>query len=217
MIFGNAKKRRQKDAFHAEALVHMDALYNAALYMTRDARKAEDLVQETMLKAFRYFHRYQQGTNCKAWLFRIMTNTHINNNRSKRTEMTYLDEVDSEANSMQSYGTHSAFYQNPEQGYLHQLVHDRVRDAVESLPDDYRSIVVLADLQDFSYKEIAEIVSCPIGTVMSRLHRGRKMLQKRLRDHAIEQGILSPDTENKEKEPTSLEDFRRRKGNGGER
>jgi len=216
MIFGSTKKRRAKDDFHAEALVHMDALYNAALYMTRDARKAEDLVQETMLKAFRFFHRYQRGTNCKAWLFRIMTNTHINNNRSKRTEMTYLDEVDADANSAQSFGDNSAYYKNPEQGYLHQLVHHRVREAVESLPDEYRSIVVLADLQDFSYKEIAEIVECPIGTVMSRLHRGRKMLQKRLKAHAVEQGILSEKTIKDEQSPTSLDAFRRRKGNGGE-
>jgi RNA polymerase sigma-70 factor (ECF subfamily) len=216
MIIGKTKTGREKDDFHREALVHLDALYNGALYMTRDPRKAEDLVQDTMLKAFRFFHRYQRGTNCKAWLFRIMTNTHINNNRGKRRNMTYLENVDVEPAVGTPLSDRNVFYKNPEQGYLHHLVHDKVREAVESLPLDYRTIVVLADLQDFAYKEIAEIVECPIGTVMSRLHRGRKLLQKRLRAHAIEQGILPPTAANVEDEPTSLEAYRQRKESGSE-
>ncbi len=189
MIFRS--RRRQRDAFHAEALVHLDALYNSARYMTRDERDAEDLVQETLLKAYRFFDRYQRGTNCKAWLFRIMTNTHINRQRGKAKQFTFIDNVDVDGGvDATPINEASAFYKDPEHSYLHGLVHDQVKAALDSLPDDYRTTVVLADLQDFAYKEIAEIMDCPIGTVMSRLHRGRKMLQKKLYAHAVETGVL---------------------------
>jgi RNA polymerase sigma-70 factor (ECF subfamily) len=205
-------RKRMKDDFHREALVHLDALYYAARYMTKDPRDAEDLVQETLLKAFRFFHRYQTGTNCKAWLFRIMTNTHLNRQRGKAKQFTYLDNVDVEGGGGATpISDASSFYKNPEQGYLHGLVHEQVERALDSLPEDFRLAVVLADLQDFSYKEIAEIMDRPIGTVMSRLHRGRKMLQKKLRSHAIEQGIISADPlDEKVKTPTSLADYRNR-------
>ena len=207
MIFRT--KKRKKDDFHAEALPHMDALYYAAVYMTKDTREAEDLVQETLLKAFRFFHRYEPGTNCKAWLFRIMTNTHINRNRGKHREFSYLENVDVEGSAEEPIGDNSSFYKNPEQGYLHQMVHDEVKRALESLPTDFRTVVVLADLQDFAYKEIADIVGCPIGTVMSRLHRGRKMLQRKLRRYATEQGIIAPDVSETGGTVTSLTDYRK--------
>ena len=190
MIFRSHSPSRSQDDFHREALPHLDALYGAAVYMTKDARDAEDLVQETFLKAYRFFDRYKPGTNCKAWLFRIMTNTHINRNRGKHREFSLIDNIDIDSGDEDPIHEHSEFYKDPEQGYLHRLVHAEVKDALDSLPADFRNVVILADLQDFAYKEIAEIIDCPIGTVMSRLHRGRKLLQKRLRAHAIAQGII---------------------------
>lgn len=211
MIFG--AKQRKKDAFHREAVPHLDALYYAAVYMTKDARDAEDLVQETFLKAFRFWHRYKEGTNCKAWLFRIMTNTHINRNRGKKREFSYIENVDAPAHESDPISDNSAFYKDPEQGYLHGLVHDEVKRALDSLAPDFRAVVVLADLQDFSYKEIADIMECPIGTVMSRLHRGRKMLQKKLRRYATDRGILEAEPSDKGG-VTSLDAFRAsREGN----
>ena len=195
----------------------MDALYNSALYMTRDARDAEDLVQETFIKAYRFFHRYQSGTNCKAWLFRIMTNTHINRNRGKKRELSFIENVDSEASLGDPVWENSAWYKDPEQGYLHQLMHDEVKTALESVPEDYRTVVVLADLQDFAYKEIADILECPIGTVMSRLHRGRKILQKKLRRYAMATGVLpaAEDGGAELEQPSSILEFKKRKGDNG--
>lgn len=212
MIFGKGIQRRQ-DSFHTEALPHLDALYNAATYLTRDTREAEDLVQETFLKAYRFWSRYKAGTNCKAWLFRILTNTHINRNRGRRRDLVYLDSVEGDGMADDaSLGDASAFYRDPEADYLYGLVHDDVREAVEALPEDFRMPVVLVDLQDFSYKEVAEIMECPIGTVMSRLHRGRKLLQKKLRARAIEAGIIpaTPEDAVEEAPPgaASLEAYR---------
>ena len=204
MIFSS--RRSKSDSFHKEALPHLDALYYAALYMAKDTRDAEDLVQETLLKAFRFWHRYQQGTNCKAWLFRILTNTHINRNRGKHREFSFIDNVDVEPSDDAPLSQASGFYKGPEDGYLHELVHDNVKEAILSLPDDFRLAVVLSDMHDFSYKEIADVMDCPIGTVMSRLHRGRKMLQKKLRQHATDVGVLEA-----ERSPTSLAEYRERK------
>ncbi len=210
--------RQKQDDFNREAVPHLDALYGTALYLTRNPRDAEDLVQETFLKAFRAFDRYEPGTNCKAWLFRIMTNTHINRGRSRHRDFTLLETVDiapASTPDVDPRSDDSAFYKDPEQGYLHGLVHESVREALEGLPPDFRAVVVLADLQEFAYKEIAEVLEIPIGTVMSRLHRGRKLLQKRLRNHAIAQGIISPDAESAEPEPvrppTSLDAYRARR------
>jgi len=207
MIFST--RRAKKDSFHNEALPHLDALYYAALYMAKDKRDAEDLVQETLLKAFRFWHRYQQGTNCKAWLFRILTNTHINRNRGKNREFSFIENVDVEPSEDVPLADSNAFYKGPEEGYLHGLVHEDVKSAVMSLPDDFRIAVVLSDMHDFSYKEIADVMDCPIGTVMSRLHRGRKILQKKLRQHARDVGVIE-----EKRKPTSLAEFREKKAHG---
>jgi RNA polymerase sigma-70 factor (ECF subfamily) len=206
MIFSGAKKNQ--DDFHAEAVPHMDALFSAALYMTRDRSDAEDLVQETFVKAYRFFHRYKRGTNCKAWLFRIMTNTHINRNRGKKREFSFIDNVDADIDT-NPITENSSWYKNPEQTYLHGLVHDDVKAALDSLPPEFRLVIVLSDLQGFSYKEVAELVDCPIGTVMSRLHRGRKLLQRRLKKYAKDAGYF--EVEAPENNPTSLEDYRKRR------
>ena len=188
-------------------MVHFDALYESARYMTRGGDEAQDLVQETLLKAFRFWDRYQAGTNCKAWLFRIMTNTFINGLRKRRPLAGLLDEVDSAERAFDAYGA-SEFYQNPAIQAETRMIPERVRLAIESLPESFRVPVVLADLQDFSYKEISEILDCPVGTVMSRLHRGRKRLQEQLFEHAVEVGVIPRDRATLENGTLSLDAYR---------
>jgi RNA polymerase sigma-70 factor (ECF subfamily) len=164
--------------FEREALVHMDALYRSALYMTRSSEQAEDLVQETYLKAFRAFDRYKRGTNCRAWLFRILTNTFLNTKRRKIRDVAFLDEVDTDqatASPMQPGGAHRF---NPEKALEFSDLSGTVKEALASVPADFRTAVVLADMQDFSYKEIAEIMECPVGTVMSRIGSMRTQSRK---------------------------------------
>lgn len=189
MVFGRKKDEETRRAFEREAMPHMSTLYNAALYMTRNPAGAEDLVQETLLKAFRFWHRYEQGTNCKAWLFRILTNTFINRNRKKQHLHESLDASERELSSATLAET-SSFYENPEVDYFGKLFPEHIKEAIEALPENFRIPVILADLHDFSYKEIADIMECPVGTVMSRLFRGRKRLQEVLFDYAIELGII---------------------------
>jgi RNA polymerase sigma-70 factor (ECF subfamily) len=184
-----AEARAVRESFEAEALVHMGVLYNAAVYMTRDPARAEDIVQETLLKAFRFWHRYERGTNCKAWLFRILTNTFINRSRRKTPVIDSLDASERECSGV-ALAEQSAYYEGPEATYFASLYPEDVRAAVEGLPELFRVPVVLADLQDFSYKEIADIMGCPVGTVMSRLFRGRKRLQEVLFGRAIELGVI---------------------------
>ena len=199
--------------FKREALTHMEALYRTALYMTRKPEAAQDLVQETYLKAHRFWHRYQPGTNCKAWLFRILTNTFINQNRRKTRIFTDIDDVGIDVSSSPIY-QQSSFYGTPESTYLRQLFPEHVQAAVESLPESFRIPVILADLQDFSYKEIAEMMDCPVGTVMSRLFRGRKKLQEILFEYAVDQGIIAKKDAEDASGTISLEAYRARKSSG---
>ena len=219
MSFGTGHRKAQSQ-FEQEALPHMDALYSAAYYMTRNEKDAEDLVQETFLKAFRHFDKYQIGTNCKAWLFRILTNTFLNKNRRSVRELSFLDDVEV-GDHTDSVGTRdaSAHLLDPEASFVSRMMSDTVREALESVPPDFRMAVILADLQDFSYKEIAEVMDCPVGTVMSRIYRGRRLLQKKLLDYAIQSGVVSPEAveaaggarEEAPAPPTSLDDYRARK------
>src|SRR5689334_8179032 len=175
------------ETFEQAALVHIDALYATGLRMTRDPRDAEDLVQDTMLTAFRFFDRFEPGTNCKAWLFKILTNTFINRYRKRVREREVKDVlVEEEAPSLMSEDV-AAASRDPEGTIVGPVLSDDVKRALESIPYDYRLAVVLCDLEDFSYKEIADIMDCPVGTVMSRLHRGRRLLQKQLRDYAVKE------------------------------
>lgn len=181
------------DPFETEALGFLDALYRTALRMTRSEADAEDLVQETYIRAFRFREQFTPGTNLKAWLFRILTNTFINTYRRRQTqpEFTELDGVDefSLYKRMSDLRTSSGAG-NPETEFLDGVVDSEVKDALGDLPEKFRQVVLL-DVEGFSYKEIAEMLDIPIGTVMSRLHRGRKFLQKRLLDLAQQRGIAA--------------------------
>jgi len=188
-----------KDEFEAEALRHLDALYRTALRMTRSEADAEDLVQETYIRAFRFRDQFTLGTNMKAWLFRILTNTFINTYRRKsaQPEVTDLEGVDEFSLYRRMADDRAASSSpDPEAELLKGVVDTEVTDALEELPEKFRTTVLL-DVEGFSYKEIAEMLGIPIGTVMSRLHRGRKFLQKRLYDLARERGIAAVRTPQK--------------------
>jgi RNA polymerase sigma-70 factor (ECF subfamily) len=179
--------------FTAQAMEYMPSLYSAALRMTRHAADAEDLVQETYLRAYRGFGSFEQGTNLKAWLYRILTNTFINRYRAakRRPDETDLEEVEDLYLYRRLGGLEGArASRSAEDELLDVLTEDEVREAVESLPENFRLAVLLADVEGFSYKEIAEILDIPIGTVMSRLHRGRRALQKRLYEFAVGRGLV---------------------------
>jgi RNA polymerase sigma-70 factor, ECF subfamily len=187
------------DEFEAEALRHLDALYRTALRMTRSEADAEDLVQETYIRAFRFRDQFTLGTNMKAWLFRILTNTFINTYRRKaaQPEVTDLEGVDEFSLYRRMADDRAASSSpDPEAELLNSVVDAEVTDALEALPEKFRTTVLL-DVEGFSYKEIAEMLGIPIGTVMSRLHRGRKFLQKRLYDLARERGIAAVRTPQK--------------------
>jgi RNA polymerase sigma-70 factor (ECF subfamily) len=185
---------KTRSDFERTAIVHIDSLYGTAMRMTRDPRDAEDLVQDTMLAAYRFFDRFEPGTNCKAWLFKILTNTFINKYRKRVRERAVHEVIDQdEMPSLMSEDVAVAS-RDPEGTFIANLLSDDVRKALDEIPYDYRMAVVLCDLEEFSYKEIADIVDCPIGTVMSRLHRGRRLLQKSLRSYAEKEGIVSPST-----------------------
>ncbi len=183
------------ERFEAEALAYLDQLYGAALRMTRNPSDAEDLVQETFAKAFASFHQFTPGTNLKAWLYRILTNTFINSYRKKqRQPQTSGTDVEdwqlARAEAHTSTGLRSA-----EMDALDRMPHSAVTDAMNALSPDFRLAVYLADVEGFSYKEIAEIMGTPIGTVMSRLNRGRNQLRTSLADFAREHGLIGGDTD----------------------
>ncbi len=185
--------KNTQDAFETQALSYIDALYRTGLRMTRSEADAEDLVQETYIRAFRFRDQFTPGTNLKAWLFRILTNTFINTYRRKATqpEFTELDDVDEFSLYKRMSGPRtSSASPDPEQEFLDGIVDSEVKDALAALPEKFRTTVLL-DVEGFSYKEIAEMLGIPIGTVMSRLHRGRKFLQKRLYDLARDRGIAA--------------------------
>jgi RNA polymerase sigma-70 factor (ECF subfamily) len=183
-----------KRLFEEQALPYMDQLYAAAMRMTRNPADAADLVQETFVKAFQAFKSFEQGTNIKAWLYRIQTNTYINIYR-KRQRDPYQGSID-ELEDWQLGGAESrtsTSSRSAEAEAIDHLPDSDVKDALAAVPEDFRMAVYLADVEGFSYQEIADIMKTPVGTVMSRLHRGRKLLREKLRDYAAERGYTVPD------------------------
>lgn len=183
----------RRDRLEQQALEHIDALYRTALRMTRNPADAEDLVQETYLRAFRSLHQFTEGTNLRAWLFRIMTNTYINEyrKRQRRPSSSSLDDL--EEFYLYDHLIESGVQpdvERPEDIVLSKLSVDSVVSAIEDLPEEFRQVVLLADVEGFSYRDIASIIDIPIGTVMSRLYRARRRLQRTLYDAAIESGII---------------------------
>jgi RNA polymerase sigma-70 factor (ECF subfamily) len=184
--------------FEQDAMQYTRQLYSAAMRMTRNPADAEDLVQETFLKAYRAYHTFQEGINLKAWPYRILTNTYINKYRkeSRRPSEVDLGTVEDMYLYRRLGSEESAeAARTTEDRVLDGLVESDIKEAVEELPESFRMPVLLADLEGFSYKEIAEILEIPIGTVMSRLHRGRKAMQKRLWEYAKQRGLLPEDAE----------------------
>lgn len=182
-------------AFEQEAIPHMDALFNFALRMTGDSDDASDLVQETYLRAFRFFDKFERGTNAKAWLFRIMKNTYINSYRKASKEPEKVDYEDVE-NFYENVKASSSDDAHLEREIFDNLLDDEVSHAIHGLPEDFRTVVILADIEGFTYEEIADFIDCPVGTVRSRLHRARKMLFAKLHDYAADMGYVKPNGKN---------------------
>ncbi len=179
----------RRERFEDEVLPHLDRLYSAAMRYTRDPTDAQDLVQETVAKAYRSFHQYRPGTNLKAWLYRILHTTYISMYRKaqRRPQESLQDEIDdfSFYDAVARPDTGSA-----EHAVLEALTSEQIKQAMADLPESFRMAVYLADVEGFAYKEIAEIMDTPVGTVMSRLHRGRKALQKALATYAASRGLI---------------------------
>ena len=182
-----------KEQFTSDAMQYAPQLFSTALRMTRNRSDAEDLVQETYVKGWRSFHTFEEGTNLRAWLFRIMTNTYINKYNAKKRKGTEveLDDVE-ELFLYKRLGSidQSQLSSSAEDQMLELFTDDEVKGALESLPEEFRIPVLLSDVDGFSYKEIAEMLEIPMGTVMSRLHRGRKAMQKMLYEYARERGLI---------------------------
>jgi RNA polymerase sigma-70 factor (ECF subfamily) len=185
-----AKEKRSE--FERQALVHTDSLYGAAYRLTRNARDAEDLVQDSLLRAYRFWDSFEQDSNCKAWLLRIVTNTFINEYQRKKRSREVLDAATAEQDATDGVLVQASASdrQSPEKALLERSVSDDVQRALDNLPDDFRTAVVLCDVQGLSYKEIADIMQTPVGTVMSRLFRGRKLLAAALREFALAEGYV---------------------------
>ncbi len=174
----------KKKEFEELALQYMDSLYSVALRMTRDAVEAQDLVQDAYLRAYRFFDKFAKGTNFKAWLFKILKNVYINKYRkeSRTPQMVDVSGADASEN-LQTMAT-------PETEIFDRLLDDDITRAIDSLPDEFRYAIILSDVEGLSYKEIAEVLECPIGTVMSRLHRGRNLLRESLYEYAKKRGYV---------------------------
>jgi len=214
MSFFRNQRRIAPDPFEVQVLTHLDALYGVACRLTKLPLDAEDLVQDALVKAMRARDQYQAGTNLKAWLFKILTNTFINKYRRGGLERVVLDGPDADplADGWVSAASMRAL-RDPENQALRPIVEEEIHRALAELPEEFRLAVVLSDVEELSYKEIADVMDCPVGTVMSRLHRGRRLLQKRLYDHAVCLGIAPVNDARDEEsdEPVNIAQFRAKK------
>ncbi len=203
-------KSKLRREFEREALPHLGALHGTALRLTRNERDAEDLVQDTILRAYRYFDKFEPGTNAKAWLFKILSNTFITGYHARKRDLELALSVAEEAETRDIVHHEAQLSaRDPEGAVASRLLSDDVIRALEALPAEFRLVVLLCDVEEFSYKEIAEIMDCPVGTVMSRLFRARRLLQRTLHDYAVEQGIIRPRAEG-EATTIKLDDYRNR-------
>lgn len=194
LLTSSSKAKTAGADFEREAVLHLGALLGVATRMTRNPTEAEDLVQDTLVKAMRARDQFEAGTNMRAWLLRILTNTFINRYRRGGLEKAVLEGPDADplADGWVSAST-MASMRDPESAALRPVLEAEIRSALDELPEEFRLAVVLADVEELSYREIADIMGCPIGTVMSRLHRGRRLLKTRLYSHALDMGIVSPE------------------------
>ena len=189
-IMNSPKKmtRTKSEIFEQEFLPHMDALYNFAYYLTYNSEDANDLVQETYLKAYSFADSYSEGTNAKAWLFRILKNTFINEYRKKSKQPSKVDYEEFAVYQDSDEDRNLVGYLDLRQELFQKLIGDEVTSALNSLPVDFRTIIILCDVEDFTYEEMAKILNIPIGTVRSRLHRARNMLKEKLKEYATSLG-----------------------------
>jgi RNA polymerase sigma-70 factor (ECF subfamily) len=209
MAWLKTRKSAKQKEFEADALVHLDSLYAHALRLTRSQSDAEDLVQDTFVRALRFYERFERGTNLKAWLLRIQFNGFVNKYRRNVKELSAGEAMTQEP------GTEATLGRGPLQALLDPqgvalapLLAKEIQAALAQLPDEHRTVVFLADVEELSYKDIAEVMGCPIGTVMSRLHRARKALQERLSEQAESLGLKAP-PETKEVKTIELAKYRR--------
>lgn len=179
-----------KQRFEAEALVHLNTLHRTALRMTKNEGDADDLVQDTYMKAYRFWDKFEKGSNCRAWLFKIMTNLFINNYRAKSRSPQIVDLEDVDDDFLFGHLSALGPAESPEKQFFNKVFDDDVKAAIDELPDDFKMVIILSFLEGFSYQEIANITDLQIGTVKSRLHRGRKLLQKSLWRYALKNGFI---------------------------
>lgn len=183
MGYAQALDKKKKE-FEEISVQYMNSLYNAAVRLTRDGSDAQDLVQDTYLRAYRFFDKFEKGTNFKAWLFKILKNIYINKYRKQQKSPQMVEISNFESTSGLASNV------TPENEIFDGLLDDDISKAIYSIPEEFRLVIILSDLEGFSYKEISEILECPIGTVMSRLHRGRKLLREILREYARKRGYV---------------------------
>jgi RNA polymerase sigma-70 factor (ECF subfamily) len=208
------RRSTTQSEFEREVMPHLQALYAVALRMTRSEGDAEDLVQDTILRAYRFWDGYTAGSNCRAWLMRILTNVFRNRYREHTREQEILDQAETSAANLGQF--QGAAPRDAESALFGRMLSRDVERALATLPPEFRLPVILADLEDLSYKEIADIMECPAGTVMSRLYRGRRLLQKQLSDYAArEPGAEPAAPAADEPKVVALEPYLRRKKEGG--
>ena len=191
LLFSLDRKKELKVEFKRVALPQLSHLYTSAFYLTKDKAEAEDLVQETYIRALRFFDKFKPGTNCRAWLLTILRNLFINRYRQKRQEPEKVDweRIEQVYESMVEQGE-KAERDNPENHLISQLMDEEVERALRELPEEYRMAIVLVDIEELSYEEAAKVMDCAIGTVRSRVSRGRRLLQVALRGYALERGLI---------------------------
>lgn len=191
LIFSLSKKKPLREEFERVALPHLTHLYSAAFYLAKNEAEAEDLVQETYLRAFRFFDKFEPGTNCKAWLLSILRNLFINRYQQKKREPEMVDweKIDQAYESMVARHE-GAEKDNPESLFFSRVMDHEVEQALRGLPEEFRSAIILVDIQELSYEEAAKVMECPVGTIRSRVSRGRRMLQMALRDYAVKRGVI---------------------------